>query len=241
MEDGLFPSYMTIVADDASEIEEERRLAYVGITRAMEDLTITCARSRMIRGETQYNPVSRFVREIPEKLLDNAPPAAKRRSFESFDDFERELGRGAGFGSLQNRNSGNSFGSSAGYGGGAGYGSGSVGYGGGTDYRSGAQAGAYDFRPKATLKPKVTAKADKPFIAKEMSSLNNLAGLQKGMVHQAPADLEYGVGDRVRHIKYGEGTVLAIDREPRDYKVTISFDKAGQKIMYASFAKLKRV
>ena len=61
------------------------------------------------------------------------------------------------------------------------------------------------------------------------------------MVHQAPADLEYGVGDRVRHIKYGEGTVLAIDREPRDYKVTISFDKAGQKIMYASFAKLKRV
>ena len=49
------------------------------------------------------------------------------------------------------------------------------------------------------------------------------------------------VGDRVRHIKYGEGTVLNIAREPRDYKVTVEFDQAGQKIMYASFAKLKRV
>ncbi len=43
------------------------------------------------------------------------------------------------------------------------------------------------------------------------------------------------------HVKYGEGSVLKIDREPRDYKVTVEFDKAGQKIMYASFAKLKRL
>ena len=70
MEDGLFPSYMSIVADDPTEeIEEERRLCYVGITRAMKELTITCARCRMVRGETQYNNVSRFVREIPAELL----------------------------------------------------------------------------------------------------------------------------------------------------------------------------
>ena len=70
MEDGLFPSYMSIAADDpAEEIEEERRLCYVGITRAMKELTITCARCRMVRGETQYNNVSRFVREIPSELL----------------------------------------------------------------------------------------------------------------------------------------------------------------------------
>lgn len=60
MEDGLFPSFMTIASDDPLEIEEERRLAYVGITRAKEDLTVTCAKSRMLRGETQYNPVSRL-------------------------------------------------------------------------------------------------------------------------------------------------------------------------------------
>ena len=70
MEDGIFPSHMTISYGDDGEMEEERRLCYVGITRAMKDLTLTCAQQRMIRGETQYNRVSRFVREIPRKLVD---------------------------------------------------------------------------------------------------------------------------------------------------------------------------
>lgn len=185
MEDGLFPSYMTIVSDSREELEEERRLAYVGITRAKEELTLTCAKSRMIRGETQYNPISRFVREIPTALLDNTVPGVKRSSEDIYT--------------------------------------------------------AVDFRPKAILRPKVTAKADKPFIAKGISSLNQLAGIQKGAAVQAVGELEYGVGDRVKHIKYGEGSVTAISREPRDYKITVMFDNAGQKIMYASFAKLKRL
>ena len=70
MEDGIFPSHMTISYGDEGEMEEERRLCYVGITRAMKDLTLTCAQQRMIRGETQYNRVSRFVREIPRELVD---------------------------------------------------------------------------------------------------------------------------------------------------------------------------
>ena len=70
MEDGIFPSHMTISYGDGSELEEERRLCYVGITRAMKELTLTCAQQRMIRGETQYNKVSRFVREIPRELVD---------------------------------------------------------------------------------------------------------------------------------------------------------------------------
>ena len=70
MEDGLFPSYMTITGDDPEELEEERRLCYVGITRAEQKLTLTCARKRMVRGETQYNRISRFVSEIPPELLD---------------------------------------------------------------------------------------------------------------------------------------------------------------------------
>ncbi len=60
---------MTITSDDPSEIEEERRLCYVGITRAMRGLTLTSAQQRMIRGETQYNKVSRFIREIPRNWL----------------------------------------------------------------------------------------------------------------------------------------------------------------------------
>ena len=70
MEDGIFPSHMTISYGDDGEMEEERRLCYVGITRAMKDLTLTCAQQRMIRGETQYNRVSRFVREILRELVD---------------------------------------------------------------------------------------------------------------------------------------------------------------------------
>ena len=88
MEDGLFPSFMTIASDDPLEIEEERRLAYVVITRAKEDLTLTCAKSRMLRGETQYNPESRFVREIPKELLDNTLPPGRRYRDDDLEDFQ---------------------------------------------------------------------------------------------------------------------------------------------------------
>lgn len=69
MEDGLFPSFMSITADTPEELEEERRLCYVGITRAMKNLTLTCAQMRMVRGETQYCKTSRFVREIPREYI----------------------------------------------------------------------------------------------------------------------------------------------------------------------------
>lgn len=222
MEDGLFPGFMTIASDDPMEIEEERRLAYVGITRAKEDLTLTCARSRMLRGETQYNPVSRFVREIPKELMDNTPPQSRRYRDDDLEDFQarraneaalRAMGLEAAVPTRSGENNG--FG-----------GFGTIGF---------------DPRPKAALRPKTTAKADKPYISQGISGLNQLAGLQKGTAFQAPEALDYAVGDRVRHIKYGEGTVLNIVREPRDYKVTVAFDQAGQKIMYASFAKLKPV
>ena len=203
MEDGLFPCYMTTISDDHSENEEERRLAYVGMTRAMNDLTITYARMRMTRGETQYNPLSRFVREIPEDLLDDTVPARKTSS-ESREMLENLLGLG--------------------------------------DRKTGApEKAAYDFRPKATLKPKVTAQADKPYITRGIGGLNQLAGVSKGAGVSLTGELSYEIGDRVSHIKYGEGTVLNLVKEPRDYKVTVDFDRAGQKIMYASFAKLKRV
>ena len=224
MEDGLFPSFMTIASDDPLEIEEERRLAYVGITRAKEDLTLTCARSRMLRGETQYNPVSRFVREIPKELMDNTLPPSRRYRDDDLEDFQARRAneaalRAMGLEAIAAPRSGN--GSGSGFGG-----FGNTGF---------------DPRPKATLKPRVTAKADKPYISKGINGLNQLAGLQKGTEFKAPDALDYTVGDRVRHIKYGEGTVLNIAREPRDYKVTVEFDQAGKKIMYASFAKLKQV
>ena len=70
MEDGLFPSYLSIDSEDEDALEEERRLCYVGITRAMRHLTLTCARMRMSRGETHYNRPSRFLDELPKEQLD---------------------------------------------------------------------------------------------------------------------------------------------------------------------------
>ncbi|NLZ80315.1 MAG: DNA helicase PcrA [Clostridiales bacterium] len=87
MEDGLFPSYMTITSDDPTEIEEERRLCYVGITRAMESLTISCAKQRMIRGETQWNKVSRFLKEIPVDLLEGNPREVRSKSMQNQTSF----------------------------------------------------------------------------------------------------------------------------------------------------------
>jgi len=205
MEEGLFPSYLSVNSEDSDDLEEERRLAYVGITRAKDELSLSCARMRMIRGETQYNPVSRFVGEIPGELLEGM---RRRENVGGSYSTEKNL-------------AGKMPAEKAPVGGGSGQ--------------------AFDPRPKAVLRPRSTPAPDKPFIARGISSLNQLAGVSKGTPHQAPEELSYSVGDRVQHIKYGQGEVLQIEREPRDYKVTVAFDEAGQKIMYASFAKLKRV
>ena len=173
MEDGLFPSYMSITSDDSvSELEEERRLAYVGITRAMKELSITCARTRMIRGETQYNRVSRFVKEVPSELLNGE---IRQPSFLREQE-ERQSAR------LQKR-------------------------------------------PTMRQQP-----SGQSMQAKAFSSVNT-----------AKTSLSYGVGDRVSHIKFGEGTVTAIIEGGRDFEVTVNFDTAGTKKMFASFAKLKKV
>ena len=215
MEDGIFPSYMTIMDEDPTAIEEERRLAYVGITRAMKDLTLTSARMRMIRGETQYNPVSRFVREIPGNLMDNRPgPAPKKEVVYREDSAERLSFKSKPFGIGAQTKEVNFLSSGIGV------------------TRSSNMTFA---KPKAVVKPKATALENKPFIAKGVST----TAVSKG----APASggLDYGVGDRIKHIKYGAGTVKQIEAGPRDYQVTVEFDGAGQKIMYAAFAKLKKI
>ena len=79
MDEGLFPSYHSISSEDPSDLEEERRLAYVGITRAKERLTLTSAQSRMTHGETMFYRISRFIDEIPDELLDKGGNALRRR------------------------------------------------------------------------------------------------------------------------------------------------------------------
>ena len=96
MEEGIFPSYMSISADNPEpEIEEERRLCYVGITRAMKELYISAAAKRMLRGENQYNSVSRFIREIPRYLLNISAPGGRDTSFRNSEAFPESKVRGA--------------------------------------------------------------------------------------------------------------------------------------------------
>ena len=197
LEDGLFPSYMSITSDNSqAEIEEERRLAYVGITRAKKNLTITSARVRMVRGQTQYGKVSRFVREIPPELLSGKiyEPKTKEEPIEQ-STFQKAR---------------KAFRTVPSYGG-SGYGK-EVGEGYGSTFRS--------------------SKATKPVYTKVENQRD---------FGSAGGALSYQVGDRVRHIKFGDGKVMAIVSGGRDYEVTVDFDKAGTKKMFASFAKLKKV
>ncbi len=182
MEDGLFPSYRSIVSDTPIEdMEEERRLAYVGITRAKEHLTITSARMRMVRGETQFNKVSRFVKEIPKELLEEG--AAHERAKERLSEEQRPR--------EENR------------------------------------------KREMFRKAKETLHR-KPIAAGTYDMSRNFGSAQKEA-------LDYQVGDRVRHIKFGEGIVIQIADGGRDYEVTVDFDTAGVKKMFAVFAKLKKV
>lgn len=197
LEDGLFPSYMSITSDNSqAEIEEERRLAYVGITRAKKNLTITSARVRMVRGQTQYGKVSRFVREIPPELLSGKiyEPKTKEEPVEQ-STFQKAR---------------KAFRTVPSYGG-SGYGK-EVGEGYGSTFHS--------------------SKATKPVYTKVENQRD---------FGSAGGALSYQVGDRVRHIKFGDGEVMAIVSGGRDYEVTVDFDKVGTKKMFASFAKLKKI
>ena len=102
MEEGIFPGYKSI--GEEKELEEERRLFYVGITRAKNYLMLTCAKHRTIFGSTSYNSISRFVREIPKELLEGFDEIEENSSKEEFNDTPYTWGYGekARFGETSN-------------------------------------------------------------------------------------------------------------------------------------------
>lgn len=203
MEEGIFPSYMCINSDDPTDIEEERRLCYVGITRAMKRLYLSAARQRMVRGETQFNRPSRFIGEIPRYLLSHSSSSGSRYN--------------AGSNSSQ-------FGGSPAktpY-----YGSGST------------QKGGAWTPPTNTGSDKKDVFANNPFIQKGFSGSNKLGATTFDKVKPSPAVIDYGVGDTVKHIKFGVGIVAEMTKQGDDYIVSVDFDTSGTKKMKASFAKL---
>ena len=315
MEDNVFPSYQSIQDFTGEAIEEERRLAYVGITRAKEELTLTSARTRMLRGEVQYNPISRFVAEIPEELLDDSSSRRRLASYSFGDDLDEfndsddfndldgfndldddkglrsfnpfsglediapdRTGRGKSlsFGRDPGSDSSSVFGGRTGSAGNSGSGK-SSGFGKNPGFgrdiselfgkngssgknrnslpaanssgRTGSSAsGAQPAKPnsqghkrlKAVYVKPHTDEAKKPYIARTSAGGTGRPGAAKKGA-SAVTEPDYTTGDRVRHIRYGDGTVKALEKTPRDYKVTVQFDDCGQKIMYAGFAKLQKL
>lgn len=210
MEDGLFPSMMSITADDKSEIEEERRLCYVGITRAREELVMTSARQRMVNGETRYSKPSQFVEELPASAVE-------------FDRLEPALSGYGGFGG----------------------GSGSAG---GSGRKTDVYAddslpwnqGGMKAQPKA--EGRGFGSSHNPYASRNTAPAPaSKPAFGKAFTVQKQSSLDYGPGDRVSHIKFGQGTVKSVEDGAKDYEVTVEFDKAGQKKMFASFAKLKKI
>ena len=214
MEDGLFPGMMSIMSDDKTEMEEERRLCYVGITRAKKELVLTAARQRMINGETRWSKPSRFINEIPSNLLDTdkLQPVFGKSKQDDPGDFGLPWDQGSksgvsrfgmGYNAYASKTTsppGNS----------------------GAGYKNAKNSGTGGFGSSMqSLEPK-----KKP-------------GFGKTFTVQKAASLAYKEGDRVKHAKFGEGTVKEIVDGARDYEVTVEFDKGGQKKMLAGFAKLE--
>ena len=179
MEDRLFPSGMALNSEDPDAVEEERRLCYVGITRAKEKLFLSAARQRMMHGTTNYNPVSRFIKEIPEDVIrmnGNGSYAVRKQTEEM------------------------------------------------------AQA-------KRMLSNKGSSVSAKPYSYNKTQ--NNASFGKEFKVERL--EVNYTVGDTVTHVKFGKGVVTSLVSGGKDYEVTVDFESAGVKRMFASFAKLKKV
>lgn len=161
MEDGIFPSMRS--ADNQSDLEEERRLAYVGITRAKEKLYITHAKQRMLFGTTQRNIQSRFIREIDKECIEKIDGTTETAQLQTDD---------------------------------------------------GIILPVHTYNLKSHLTSK---KADAPAV-------------------------DYKVGDRVKHNKFGEGTVTMTKEMGNDHLLEISFDgEVGTKKIMAKYAKIIKI
>ena len=217
LEEGIFPGNKSI--GEPKELEEERRLFYVGITRAKQFLYLTCAKRRTIFGSTSYNAISRFVEEIPSDLLDGYDDVMNNKE-ESYEDspYNWEYGsnysHNSGFASSGKTKTykidGNSNGSMGGT-----YGGNSVAaksFGCGNSNNSGFQ-----FKTAESF----------------LSSLNSKKASDTFDISK------YKEGQRIYHKKFGEGTINKIEEEGEDYKIDISFDKAGHKRLMAKFANLE--
>ena len=256
MEEGVFPSEMSKYSE--ADLEEERRLAYVGITRAKKELYISNSVTRMLYGRTQRNEPSRFLREIePEYLEETRSPVLEQRSRlggwgSSYSDtvpggasgYSGASGWGRGSSSYGSYGGSTGYGNRSGYlnreynagesrGFGSGYagrGSSSSGYGSSHGSHSGSVGGSGGFGSGYS----------RPAVPKTPAKQINFTGTPAAKTN-ANTTKHYEPGDVVEHKVFGRGTVVAVKPAAGDQIVEIRFEKVGIKKTMANFAPLTKI
>ena len=214
VEEGLFPSYMSITEGD-DKLEEERRLCYVGITRAREKLFILYAEQRTVFGRTQYSMPSRFIKELPREVtnLAHLDQKAPRQPLEkpSF------IGTGQGGGERK------SF---------------SVSELTQMQEKRSFVSGREEAHTKGTFQGKTVAKPTAPSFRKTTTP---------PFMNQKPAEnlpepvQDFVVGEVVKHMRFGQGTIQEVMQTDKDVFVTIAFENGESRQLSTRFAKLQRV
>lgn len=217
MEDGLFPSMMSLM-EGPEALEEERRLCYVGITRAEKRLTLTAAKSRMIKGQVQPERTSRFIDEIPDVCLERPDQDDSKTGWKKMADAYRNLPEEAGLPWAKAS---------------------------GADGKAAdGHTGRFQNRPAGVSLFGQKSDAYKNLYASGTSAApKNTPTFGKSFTVEKPKSLDYSEGDRVHHMRFGDGTVKSIADGGKDFEVTVDFDNAaiGTRKMFASFAKLKKL
>ncbi len=216
MEEGIFPSYMSFAGDDPSDLEEERRLCYVGITRAKEELFLSCASSRMQRGQMLFNPPSRFLQELPEQVVKTNiyrryPNKGRRDEPDAYQP--AYTGR---FGGPDRAES---------------------------DSAQKSTSDRWDRaenRDTGSTGDRIVTGYGRPR-SRGNAMINAFTTAREKQMAVKSAGLDYKEGDRVQHVKFGTGVVQKIVDGGRDYEVTVDFEKFGVKKMFAAFARLRKI
>ena len=217
MEDGLFPSMMSLM-EGPEALEEERRLCYVGITRAEKRLTLTAAKSRMVKGEMQYARTSRFINEIPDVCLERPDQDDSKSGWRKTADAYKDLADEAGLPWAKSADA--------------------------SGKAEGGHSGRFKDRPSGvSLFGQKSDAYKSPYASKTSGTPSSTPAFGKAFTVEKPKNLDYSEGDRVHHMRFGDGTVKAITDGGKDFEVTVEFDRetVGTRKMFASFAKLKKI
>ena len=217
MEDGLFPSMMSLM-EGPEALEEERRLCYVGITRAEKRLTLTAAKSRMVKGEMQYARTSRFINEIPDVCLERPDQDDSKSGWRKTAAAYKDLAEEAGLPWAKSADA--------------------------SGKAEGEHSGRFKDRPSGvSLFGQKSDAYKSPYASKTSGTPSSTPAFGKAFTVEKPKNLDYSEGDRVHHMRFGDGTVKAITDGGKDFEVTVEFDRetVGTRKMFASFAKLKKI